>query len=113
MKVTYDKKNDVVSIYFDSDEIVQRSSVNNSDIELSERNYEMDEAANLILDMVDLLDDNGNFKGFRVFNASSHYDMSLLNSADNEELTKEELLKKADEKIIAKISEAGKKIYAQ
>lgn len=113
LRVAYDIKNDVVSIYFDSDEIVQKSSANNSDIKYKERNYEVDEAANLILDMIDLLDNKGNFYGFRVFNASRHYDRSLLNSADIEELSKEELLKRPDEKIVAKISEAGNKIYAQ
>lgn len=113
MRVTYDIKNDVVSIYFDSDEIEQKNSVNGSDKNYNERNYEIDEAANLILDMIDLFDNKGNFFGFRVFNASKHYDKSLLNSADIEELSKEELSKRPDEKVIAKISEAGNKIYAQ
>lgn len=111
--MTYDTKNDVVSIYFDSDEIVQKNSANSSDIKHNERNYEMDEAANLILDMIDLFDSKGNFTGFRVFNASKHYDVSLLNSADIEELSREELLKRPDEKIIAKISDASNKICAQ
>lgn len=113
LRVTYDVKNDVVSIYFDVDEINQKNSVSNSDVKNSERNYEMDEAANLILDMIDLFDKKGNFTGFRVFNASKHYDVSLLNSADLEELSKEELLKKPDEKVIGKFSASGSKIYAQ
>lgn len=111
--MTYDKKNDVVSIYFDSDEIVQKNSVKNSDRKQEKRNYEMDEAANLILDMVDLYDKKDNFIGFRVFNASKHYDESLLNAADIEELTEYELNKKPDEKIIGKFSGSGSKIYAQ
>lgn len=111
--MTYDKKNDVVSIYFDSDEIVEKNSVNNSDTKYQERNYEMDEAAALILDMIDLFDNKSNFIGFRVFNASKHYDSSLLDSADIEMLSKEELLKKPEEKIIAKFSEVHNKIYGQ
>lgn len=113
MRVTYDAKNDVVSIYFDADEINQKNSGNNSDIKNQQRNYEMDEAASLILDMIDLFDKKGKFTGFRVFNASKHYDVGLLNSADPEELTGEELLKKPDEKVIGKFSGKGDKINAQ
>ena len=113
LRVTYDKKNDVVSIYFDSDEIVEKSSANNSNLKHQKRNYEMDEAANLILDMIDLFDNKNNFTGFRVFNASKHYDKSLLNSADIEELSNKEMLKRPDEKVIAKFSEIHNKICAQ
>jgi hypothetical protein len=111
--VTYDKKNDVVSVYFDSDEVVEKNAINNSDIKYQEKSYEIDEAANLILDMIDLFDNKGNFTGFRVFDASRHYDKSLLSTADPEELSKEEILKKPDEKIITKFSEVNNKIYGQ
>ncbi len=113
MRVTYDKENDVVSIYFDSDEILEKSSVDNPNVKYQERNYEMDEAASLILDMIDLFDNKNNFTGFRVFNASKHYDKSLLNCADIEELSNKELLKRPDEKVIAKFSEIHNKICAQ
>lgn len=111
--MTYDIKNDVVSIYFDSDEIVQKNSTNNSEMKHQKRNYEIDEAANLILDMIDLFDKKGNFTGFRVFNASRHYDVSLLNSADSENLPEEELQKRPEEKIIGKFSSPDNKMYAQ
>ena len=113
MRVTYDAKNDVVSIYFDADEISQKNSANNSEIKNHERSYEMDEAASLILDMIDLFDEGGNFTGFRVFNASKHYDTGLLISADPEELSREELLKRPAEKVIGKFSASGSKINAQ
>jgi hypothetical protein len=115
--VTYDRKNDVVSIYFDSNEITDVNSRNSSSEDnnsrTQERNYEMEEAANLILDMMDLVNSEGQFIGFRVFYASKHYDSSLLNSADEEELTKSELSKRQNEKIIAKFSGAHNKIHAQ
>jgi hypothetical protein len=115
--VAYDRKNDVVSIYFDSNEISDvnsnNSSTNGNDSGIQQRSYEVDEAANLILDMIDLVNDKGQFIGFRVFNASKHYDNELLDSADNEELTKNELSKRPNEKIIAKYSGIHNKICAQ
>lgn len=111
--MTYDKENDVVSMYFDCDEAVEKNAVKNSDIECQEKSYEIDEAANLILDMIDLFDNKGNFTGFRVFDASKHYDKNLLITADAEELSMEEILKKPDEKIIAKFTEDNNKIYGQ
>ncbi|TDT58427.1 hypothetical protein [Fonticella tunisiensis] len=102
MEVFYDRKNDVVSIYFDlqgESGIIEENGLSKSK---SEREYEIDEAASLVLDMVDLVDEDGNLKGFRVFNASKHYDVTLLNCAEFEELSQEEMRKMPQEKIVAR-----------
>lgn len=102
LKVFYDGKNDVVSIYLGTSESsAVKEGKDDSNLSRSgEREYSKDEAANLILDMIDLLDSKGNVIGFRVFNASQYYDMELLKSADSEELSKEELSKRPNEKVL-------------
>lgn len=108
LEVFYDRKNDVVSVYFDLEEM--KGLKDSKDLRDSAvgRGYEVDEAANLILDMVDLLDNRGALKGFRVFNASRHYDSSLLGSAEPEELSAEEMRMRASEKVIARFDGSKK-----
>lgn len=101
MNVFYDGKNNVVSMYFGLEENLQLNSSLISKENLEEKNYDNEKAANLIIDMVDLFDENGKIIGFRVFNASRYYDIELLNAVDTEELSPEELSKKQDEKLIA------------
>jgi uncharacterized protein YuzE len=99
VNVFYDRKNDVVSIYLDTKGTSQ--GVSDVDTISKQRNIEdVEEAANLLLDMVDLTDDSGNLIGFRVFNASKHYDIGLLDAADPEELSSDELNRRLDEKVI-------------
>lgn len=108
LKVCYDRKNDIVSVYFED----ERASVEECDvknIEQSQNQYSFDEAASLILDMVDIIDENGSLLGFRVFNASNYYDVDLLNSADYEELDMTSI-KRPQDKVIARVS-AGQIIY--
>lgn len=107
MKVCYDRKNDVVSLYFE-DENIQSTNLQSSNCEIN-NNYSFQDAAFLILDMVDILDDKGNCVGFRVFNASSYYDIELLNTADSEELDIS-ALKRPSHKVIAKVK-GGEIIY--
>lgn len=117
MKVTYDKLNDIVSMYYEEEESkgnsVHENEISMGEVEDAERKYEVEEAANLILDTIDLFDKKGKCIGFRVFNASSHYDDILLSVADPEELSKAELKKKPNEKVIAKYSSDKNKIYEQ
>lgn len=108
LDVFYDRKNDVVSVYFDLEERKNLKDSNDLKVGAANRGYEVDEAANLILDMVDLLDSRGVFKGFRVFNASRHYDSSLLGSAESEELSAEDMRMRASEKVIVRIDESKK-----
>jgi uncharacterized protein YuzE len=106
LNVFYDRKNDVVSIYFNAEDQDKSVEADNIRDEIKGRNYEVDEAANLILDMIDLLDDNGKLMGFRVFNASKHYDLQLLEAADVEELSQEELSKRQNERVIGVFDKA-------
>lgn len=102
LRVAYDSKNDVISMYLEVGET--NSAEMNSDrasVISEERNYDVEEAAGLILDMVDLKDEKGNFTGFRVFNASRYYDLELLKHADCEELDKKQLNRPSMEKVIA------------
>lgn len=108
LKVCYDRKNDVVSVYFE-DERVNVDEYSQNKIEQNQKEYSFDEAASLILDMVDILDENGSCLGFRVFNASNYYDVNLLNSADYEELDMGSI-KRPEDKVIARVS-AGQIIY--
>ncbi|MCX7950338.1 MAG: hypothetical protein N2594_00100 [Clostridiales bacterium] len=108
MKVCYDRKNDIVSVYFEDERVsVEEYGVKN--IEQSQKEYSFDEVASLILDMVDIIDENGSLLGFRVFNASNYYDVDLLNSADYEELDMTSI-KRPQDKVIARVS-AGQIIY--
>jgi uncharacterized protein YuzE len=101
VNVFYDRKNDVVSIYLDLEDASSNINKTEANMINKHRNVaDVEEAANLLLDMVDLIDKNGNFIGFRVFNASKHYDISLLDAADPEELSSDELRKKQNEKVI-------------
>lgn len=102
MRITYDSINDIVSAYFDVENADEGKPKALASAPNVERSYEVDEAADLILDMLDLTDNKGNFIGFRVFNASKHYELDLLNHADKEELPKSELEKLSKEKVIAK-----------
>lgn len=108
LKVCYDRKNDVVSVYFE-DERVSVEEYGTKSIDNNQKEYSFDEAASLILDMVDIIDENGSFLGFRVFNASSYYDVDLLNSADYEELDMSSI-KRPQDKVIARVSD-GQIIY--
>lgn len=103
MKVSYDRKNDVVTIYLEKEDHLESCADEKSPIAIEERDYEVEEAAGLLLDMVDILDSNGKLLGFRVFNASNYYDIALLESADHEELGKEELLQRPVERVIKKL----------
>lgn len=103
MKVYYDKKNDVVTIYLEEEDGPGKVEDKDSREIKENRSYDVEEAAGLLLDMVDLTDEKGGLKGFRVFNASKYYDLELLNSADLEELSSEELSRKPIEKIIKRI----------
>lgn len=108
LKVCYDRKNDIVSVYFEDERVsVEECDVRN--IEQGQKEYSFDEAASLILDMVDIIDENGSLLGFRVFNASNYYDVDLLNSADYEELDMTSI-KRPQDKVIARVS-AGQIIY--
>lgn len=113
LKVSYDRKHDVVSIYFDKKEEAAVEKSSSVDADLSQRDYEIDEAAGLILDMVDLVDGNGRVTGFRVFNASKYYDLELLKCADPEVLEEKELLKIPEEKVIAQYSPKHKLIVTE
>lgn len=109
MKVAYDKNNDVVSVYLNQEEILETKSTEDAP-HFENRNYEIEEAADLILDMVDLVDDGGNFIGFRVFNASKYYELELLKQADAENLTEKELKKLQNEKVIAVYDKESNKL---
>jgi uncharacterized protein YuzE len=101
VNVFYDRKNDVVSIYVDSNDTCSKSRELDVNTVPKQRDIEdVEEAANLLLDMMDLLDNKGNLIGFRVFNASKHYDINLLDAADPEELSQDELNIRQDEKVI-------------
>ena len=102
LEVFYDRKNDVVSVYFNQEEETTLSAADNASSSISKKDYEVDEAANLILDMIDLTDNKGSLKGFRVFNASRHYDSTLLDCAEVEELSSDEIRRRPSEKVIAK-----------
>ena len=108
MDVFYDRKNDVVSVYFNLEEESNLKQTSDSSEDVSNRDYEVDEAANLILDMIDIVDHKGNLKGFRVFNASRHYDSALLDCAEPEELEGQEIISQPSERIIARLG--GKKL---
>lgn len=101
MKVAYDKKNDVVSVYLEGNEAEGSKGTVEKEYTEDSRKYDVEEAADLILDMVDIIDNKGNFMGFRVFNASKYYDSELLGHADIECLNENELKKYQKEKIIA------------
>jgi uncharacterized protein YuzE len=101
VNVFYDGKNNVVSMYFNLEEDLQLDNNLKTQQNLDGKNYDNEKAANLILDMVDLVDEGGKIIGLRVFNASRYYDIELLKAADTEELSQEELNKKQDEKLIA------------
>jgi hypothetical protein len=103
LEVFYDRKNDVVSVYFNLNEETNLKSSGNLDEELSSRDYDIDEAANLILDMIDIVDVAGNLKGFRVYNASKYYDPSMLECAESEELSGNDIVRKPSEKVIVKL----------
>lgn len=103
MKVYYDKKNDVVTIYLEEEDWPSKVEGRSSREIKRNRAYEVEEAAGLLLDMVDLIGENGDLKGFRVFNASKYYDLELLNSADIEELSSKELSIRPIEKVIKRI----------
>jgi len=110
LKVYYDRVHDVVSLYLEKEDTNTSPKNYSKTVALEvERQYSFDEAASLLLDMVDILDSEGNFMGFRVFNASRYYDLDLLNSAD-EEILDESNLKRPDDKIIAKVAN-GQIIY--
>ncbi|MCX7694142.1 MAG: hypothetical protein N2Z71_00265 [Caloramator sp.] len=102
MKVCYDRVHDIVSLYFDMEEVEVSVSCSENINEMK-RDYDFDEAASLILDMVDIVDKNGKCIGFRVFNASKYYDINLLNSAE-EEVLSEENTKLPEDKVIARVS---------
>lgn len=102
LKVCYDRVHDIVSLYFDMEEAEVSVSCSENINEMK-RDYDFDEAASLILDMVDIVDKNGKCIGFRVFNASKYYDINLLNSAE-EEVLSEENTKLPEDKIIARVS---------
>lgn len=101
MKVAYDKKNDVVSVYLEENKAADGEKTKEIEYNADSRKYDVEEAADLILDMVDLIDKRGNLIGFRVFNASKYYDSELLGHADIESLGEDELKKVQKEKIIA------------
>jgi len=109
LKVAYDKNNDVVSVYLNKEEILETKSTEDVP-HFENRNYEIEEAADLILDMVDLTAEGGNFIGFRVFNASKYYDLELLTHADAESLSEKELKKLQSEKVIAVYDKKGNKL---
>lgn len=108
LKVYYDRVHDVVSLYLEKQES-NLKKITHSNLKDIDRNYSFDEAASLLLDMVDIFDREGNFIGFRVFNASKYYDIDLLNSAD-EEILNEVDLQRSNDKVIAKVSN-GQIIY--
>lgn len=101
LKVAYDKKNDIVSVYLEENEASDGEVTKEMEYNADSRKYDVEEAADLILDMVDIVDKKGNFMGFRVFNASKYYDSELLVHADIESLGEDELKKVQKEKIIA------------
>lgn len=101
LKVAYDKKNDIVSVYLEENEASDGEVTKEMEYNADSRKYDVEEAADLILDMVDIVDKKGNFMGFRVFNASKYYDSELLGHADIESLGEDELKKVQKEKIIA------------
>lgn len=103
MKVYYDKKNDVVTIYLEKEDSPDHDEDISINMVKENRSYEVEEAAGLLLDMVDLIGENGSLRGFRVFNASRYYDLELLKSADLEELSFEELSSRPREKVIKRI----------
>ncbi|WDC84483.1 hypothetical protein PL321_01465 [Caloramator sp. mosi_1] len=102
MKVYYDRVHDIVSLYFDMEDVEESVSCDDNTNKIK-RDYDFDEAASLILDMVDVFDKNGRCVGFRVFNASKYYDINLLNSAE-EEVLSEENVKLPEDKVIARFS---------
>jgi hypothetical protein len=110
LKVCYDNINDVVSVYYQMDDKEERSCDDSSKEDTRDGGYSTDEAANLIIDTLDIYE-GGKQIGFRVFNASKHYDMELLMHADKEILSKEELKKIPNEKIIAKFSSQKGNLY--
>ncbi|EYE89029.1 hypothetical protein Q428_05055 [Fervidicella metallireducens AeB] len=103
MRVCYDKKHDVVSIYYESYSEISTETSNYDEAQIGNRTYEPETAANLIIDMVDLIDSNGNLKGFRVFNASKYYSIELLNYAESEELSEGDLNLMTNERVIMKL----------
>ncbi len=102
LKVYYDRMHDIVSLYFEMEDSEVCASYSEDTSEIK-RDFDFDEAASLILDMVDIVDKNGKCIGFRVFNASKYYDENLLNSAE-EEVLSEENVKLPKDKVIARFS---------
>lgn len=93
---------DIVSLYFEMEDAEVSVSYSKETNEIK-RDYDFEEAASLILDMVDIVDKNGKCIGFRVYNASKYYDADLLNSAE-EEILSEENAKLPKDKVIARVS---------
>lgn len=110
MKVCYDGTNDVVSVYYHVNDIDENSNDNFDKKNENDVDYSADQAANLIIDTLDIYD-GGKHIGFRVFNASKHYEKELLMHADKEILSKEELKKIPKEKVIAKYSSKKGNLY--
>ncbi len=107
LKVCYDKSHDIVSIYFEDDFKSSEKNIENikeKDLDASNV-YNSEKAANLILDTVDIIKGDS-VVGFRVFNASKYYDIELLNLADEEILTDNDI-EKPLEKVIGVVTKEG------
>lgn len=109
VRVGYDSKKDIVSIYFDEDvkgDGTSAPDTKQDNVTLESNVYDSEKAANLILDTVDIVV-NGSVSGFRVLNASKYYDKELLSVADSENLLGSDVVNRPSEKVIATISKEG------
>ena len=110
LKVCYDSINDVVSVYYNQEDIDEGSAESCTGENKTGDEYSADDAANLIIDTLDIYNE-GKQIGFRVFNASRHYDKELLMHADKEYLSGDELRKMPREKVIARFSMEKGNLY--
>ncbi|MEF9935632.1 MAG: hypothetical protein RSA01_04215 [Clostridium sp.] len=107
MRVCYDKEKDIVSVYFGEENTQENidTSTQKENIPVEENVYNSEEAASLILDTVDIVE-NDQVIGFRVYKASLYYDKHLLEAADLEIIPPEDL-NRPTEKVIAVVSSGG------